>query len=76
MVVSRTSDIVDVAGTEALLAGGGAGEVELYLTQEVILELIHPSGREQYGRIPSGDQHIAGLSDAALGLKKRQVLFS
>jgi len=76
VVVSRSSDVVDVAGAQAFLASRGTREVELYLAQEVVLELVHPGGSEQDGRIPSGDQHIARLSNATLGLEERQVFFS
>ena len=76
VVVSGASDVVDVAGAKAFLARCGAGEVELDLPQEVILELVHSGGSEQDGRVPGGDQHITSLSHAAFGFEERQVLFS
>ena len=37
----------------------------------MVFELVHSGGREEYGRVPFGHQHVARLADATLGLKKR-----
>ena len=76
VVVGGAADVVDVAGAEALLAGGGAGEFELHFAEEVVLELVHAGGREEDGGIPGGDEHIAGAAVVALGFEECQVLFA
>ncbi len=70
VVVGGTADVVDVAGAEALLAGGGAGEFELALAQEVVFELVHAGGREENRRIPARHEDVAGAACAALRFKE------
>ncbi len=60
------ADVLDVAGPDALLAGGGPLEVGVAQAHELALELVHPGRREQDGRVVR-DQHVAGTADAALG---------
>jgi len=76
VVISRAAHIVDVARAEALLASGGAGEVELYFSQKVIFELIHACRREQHAGIPGRHKHVARLAGVALGLEESEVLFA
>ena len=76
VMVGGAADVVDVAGAEAFLAGGGAGEIELAPAQEVVLELVHARRREQHRGVPPRHQHVAGPADAALGLEKGQILFA
>ncbi len=76
VVVGGAADVVDVARAETLLASRGAGELELHLAEEVVLELVHARGREQHGRIPGGHQHVARAAFVPLGLKESQVLFA
>ncbi len=75
MVIRGPPDIIDVTGPEAFLTGGRTSKIELYLAEEMILELIHPRRGEQHRRIPSRHQHITGLANATLALEKSQVLF-
>jgi hypothetical protein len=70
VVVGRAADVVDVAGAQALLAGGRPGELELAAAEEVVLELVHPGGREQHGGVPAGDEHVARPAHAALRLEE------
>ena len=76
VVIGRAADVVDVAGPQAFLAGGGPGEIELHLAQKMILELVHARRREQHRRIPAGDQDVARAAGAALRLEEGQILFS
>ena len=70
------TDVVDVAGAEALLAGGGPGELQLALAEEVILELVHARGREEHRRIPARNEHVAGAADTALRLEESEIGFA
>ena len=76
VVVGGAADVVDVAGAEAFLAGGGAGELQLAAAEEVVLELVHAGGREEHRGVPAGHEHVAGPADAAFGLEEGQVLFA
>ena len=76
VVVGRAAHVVDVAGPQALLAGGGPGELQLAAAQEVVLELVHAGGREEHRGVPAGDQHVAGPADTPLGLEEGQILFA
>ena len=76
VVVGGAADVVDVAGAEAFLAGGGAGEFELHFAEEVVLELVHAGGREEHGGVPGGDEHVAGAAAVPFGLEEGQVLFA
>ena len=60
VVIGRAADVVDVAGPQAFLAGGGPGEIELHLAQKMILELVHSRRREQDRRIPTRNQTSLG----------------
>ena len=53
MVIGRDPHIPDVARSQTFLAGRGLGEVQRADSQELVLELIHPGGREQDCRIVS-----------------------
>jgi hypothetical protein len=66
VVICSASHVVDVAGAQTLLASGRAGEFEFASSEEVIFELIHSCGHEEYGRIPSWHEYIARFADAAL----------
>ena len=76
VVVGGDPNVVDVAGPQALLAGGGLGELELADPQELVLELVHPGGGEQHGGVPAGNEYITGLANTPLGFKEGQVLFA
>jgi len=52
--------VVLAAGTNALLAGGGAGVSALVKTEEHILELVHARIGEQNRRVVSRDQRGRG----------------
>ena len=67
---SGSSDVVDVAGSQTFLAGRRFGEFEFDASEEVIFELVHSCGGEEYRRIPSRHQYIARLAYAAFGFKK------
>ena len=41
VVIGGAADVVDVAGPQAFLAGGGPGEFQLAAAEEVVLELVH-----------------------------------
>ena len=75
VVIGGAADVLDVAGAEAFLAGGGAGEFEFAAAEEVVLELVHAGRGEEHGGVPAGDQHVAGPPDAALRLEEGQVFF-
>ncbi len=76
VVIGRAADVVDVAGSQTLLASRGPGEIELALAQKVVLELVHTSRGEQHRGIPAGHQHVAGPADATFGLEKGEILFA
>jgi hypothetical protein len=42
----------------------------------MVFELVHSGGREEDGRVPSGNENVAGLADAALGFKIGEILFA
>ena len=75
LVEGGPADVVDVAGAQAFLAGGGPGEVGVAQPHELVLELVHAGGREQHRRVV-GHQHVAGAADAALGLEEVEVRFA
>ena len=43
--------------------------------QELALELVHPGGGEQHGRVV-GHEHVARPADAALGFEKFEERFA
>jgi hypothetical protein len=70
MVVRSSTDIVDIAGTKALLTSCRAGEVKFDFAEKMILELVHTGRSEQNGRIPSRYQHVTRLTMMSFGLKE------
>ena len=66
MVERRAADIVDVARTQAFLAGSRAKVLRACSTGEAVFELVHARRREQNGRIPVGNQNVARTTNAAL----------
>jgi hypothetical protein len=42
----------------------------------MVLELVHAGGREQDGRIPAGDEDIAGFAGVAFGFKKGEIFLT
>ena len=73
VVVGGYTDVADVAGSQAHLAGRGPGEVQWTDAQELVLELVHSCRREQHGRVVGGDQHIGRAAGVTLGLEEREV---
>ena len=76
VVISGPTNVVDIAGPQALLACCGSCEIQFHFAQEVIFKLVHAGGSEQYRRIPGRHQHVTLLASVALGLKKCQVFLS
>ena len=76
VVIRRDADVADVAGAQALLAGGGRGELERADAEELVLELVHSGGREQHGLVPARDEDVARPADAAFGLERTARYFS
>jgi hypothetical protein len=76
MVISRSSDIIDIASPQALLTSRGSGELEFDFAEKMILELVHPGRREENRGVPSRHQNIAGLAMVAFRLKEAQILFT
>ena len=74
-VARGLADVLDVAGADALLAGGGALEVGVAQAHELALELVHPGRREEHGRVV-GHEHVARPADAALGGEEVEVRFA
>jgi hypothetical protein len=70
MVVSGSTDVVDIAGTKTLLASCRAGEIKLDFAKKVIFELVHAGRSEENGRIPGRDQHVTRLTMMSFGLKE------
>ncbi len=68
----RLADVVDIAGPQAFLAGGRAGEVRVAQAHELPLELIHPRRREQDGRVV-GNEHVAWPANASLGSEEVEI---
>jgi hypothetical protein len=69
-------DVPNITGSQALLTGGRFGEFERPDAKELILELIHPGGCEEYRRVVLWNQDIARSTDAAFGFKEVQILFT
>src|SRR5262249_51338205 len=57
-----------------LLAGGRPFKVRLTQSQELALELVHPSRCEQHRGIISGNQHVTRPPHTAFGFKEGQIL--
>ena len=76
VVIRRSADVVDVAGSEAFLTGGRAGKVEFAPAEEMVFELVHPRGGEEDRRIPARNENVARASDAPFGFEEGKVLFT
>ena len=76
VVVSRPANVIDVPGSQTLLTSRRARKIQLDLTQEMILELVHPRRGKKNRGIPGRYQNIASLAMMPLGLEERQVLFT
>jgi hypothetical protein len=76
VVVSGAADVFDIAGAEALLAGGRPREFKFDFAEEVIFELIHAGGREQNRFVPAGNQHITGAQAVVLGNEKVEIFLA
>ena len=75
VVIGGAADVVDVAGAQAFLAGGGPGEFELHLAQKMVLELVHPGRGEQHRRVSWAPARRSG-GDAALGFEEFEERFA
>ena len=69
------ADIFDVAGADAFLAGGRPREARIAEAEEFALELIHPGGSEQHGRVV-GHEHVARPANASLGFEEFEERFA
>ena len=76
MVVCRSAYVINIACSQAFLTGGCAREVQLYLTEEMVLELVHPGRSKQHGGVPGWNKNVAGLPMMSFGLEERQVFFA
>src|SRR4029077_12246854 len=70
------SDVIDVAGAQAFLAGCGPRKVEFADPQKLVLDPLHPCRREQDGLVSSWNEHVAGTANTALALEERQIFFA
>lgn len=75
VVISGTTNVIDISSSKALLAGCCFRKIEFDLAEKVIFKLIHPGWGKEHGRIPSRNQDVAGLAMMPFGLKKGKVLF-
>jgi len=66
-VPRRDANVVEVAGAEALLAGGGPGEVGRPGAEELLLELVHPRPREEQRGVVVRNERVGG-DDAVVAL--------
>ena len=66
------ADVLDIAGTDALLAGADPVARGLLLALEIGLHGRHAGVNEQKARIVLGDQREAGQAQMALALKERE----
>ena len=71
-VAGGMADVVDVAGADALLAGGHPMAGRLLLAGEPGLHGGHAGVDEQQGRVVLGNQGKAGQAQMAFGLKKAE----
>jgi hypothetical protein len=76
MVISGSAHVIDITGAQAFLTGGRSSEVEFYLSQKVIFELVHSSWGEKNRRVPRRDEHIARLTAVTLGLEEGKVFLA
>ena len=75
-VAGGLADILDVAGTDALLAGADPVTGRLHLTLEIGLHWRHAGIDEQQRRIILGDQRKAGQAQVTLAFKERKEHFA
>ena len=66
------TDVLNITGTDALLAGADTAAGRLYLTLEVGLHGCHAGVDQQQRLIVLGDQRKAGQAQMALALKVAQ----
>ena len=66
------ADVLDIAGTDALLAGADTAAGRLHFTGEVGLHRGHAGVDQQQRRIVLGDQGKAGQAQMLLALEKAQ----
>ena len=75
LVERGLTDVLDIPGAQAFLAGRRAREAGLAQPHELPLELVHAGRREQHGGIVR-HQHVAGTPNAALGDEEIQERFT
>jgi hypothetical protein len=73
VVIGRAAHVFDIAGPQALLAGGRPREFQFHFAQEMVLELVHAGGREQHGGVPPRHEHVASFANVPFRFKERQV---
>ena len=66
----RLTDVFNITGTDALLAGTDSAAGGLYLTFEIGLHRCHAGVDQQQGLIVLGNQRETGESQMSLGLKE------
>ena len=76
VVIGGAAHVFDVARAQALLACGGAGELQLATAEEMVLELVHTRRGEQDRGVPARHKHVAGPADAALRLEEGQIFLA
>ena len=76
MVIRCATDVIDVAGSQTLLARRCTGEVQLHFAKKMILKLVHSRRCKKYGRIPGWHEHIAITARMPFGFEKRQVFLT
>jgi hypothetical protein len=47
VVIGRPPNVIDIAGTEALLTGRRPSEIQLHFAKKMILELVHTRWSKQ-----------------------------
>ena len=73
VVPGGDADVADVPGPQALLAGRRAPQRRVAGPEKLRLELVHPGGGEQHAGVVLRDEHVAGLTRAALALEKVEI---
>ena len=80
VVTGGVTDVFQVAvlaaGTHALLAAGRSGVGTFFLTQETVLELVHPRVGEQQGRVVIRDQGAGRDTGVTLLLEEAKEGFT
>jgi hypothetical protein len=74
-VTGSLTDILNIAGTDALLASADTAAGRLHLALKVGLHGGHTGIDQQQGLVILGDQGEAGQTQMALALKKGQEHF-